>query len=148
MTPDELMNWLQRKRSDGMYSSVLNAVVMIGGGLFFLGLIFWVVFMFIKLVLLSGFPLFHFTSLISLLVALIICGIIFVDSRNASRDDISFFPIWLLREYIGIGPRLVLAGYPHIERVKRWKNLDLETCANVLIFLAARDRPTPKQELL
>jgi DnaJ domain len=140
--------WLQKKRKDGMLSSVLYAVAMIGGGLFFFGLIFWVVFMFVKLALLSSFPLFHFTSVISLLVALIVCGLIFVDSRNASRDDMSFFPVWLLREYIGIGPRLILAGYPHIERVKRWKNLDLETGTKVLMFLATRDLPTPKRELL
>jgi hypothetical protein len=148
MHSDEIQIWLKKTRQQGFVSAVLSAAAMIGGGLFFLGLIFWVVFMFVKLVLLSGFPLFHFTSLISLLVALIVCGLIFVDSVYASRDDLSFLPVWLLREYIDIGPRLILAGYPYIEQVKSWKNLDLETCAQVLIFLATRDRPTPRPELL
>ncbi len=130
-----------------MVSSVSYAVVTISGGIVFLGLTFWIVFMAAKLILISSFPLSHFVTSASVLVALVVSGLIFADSLYANRDDMSFLPSWLLREYIDIGPRLILEGYPHIGRVRRLARLDLETCGNVLRFLATRNTATLRSEL-
>ena len=118
------------------------------GGAIFLGLTFWVVFMAAKLILLSAYPLGRFVVSGSVLIAVVICGLIFADSLHAMRDDMSFLPTWLLREYIDIGPRLILEGYPHLARARTWWRLDLENDAKVLRFLAVRDLPTQKQDLL
>lgn len=141
-------NWLKKKRQQGIIWSSSYAAATIFGGLIFLGLMFWVVFMAAKLVLLSSFPTSWFVTPGSLLSALIVCGLIFVDSLYASRDDWSLLPSWLLREYLDIGPRLILEGYPHLSRVRTWQKLDVETCASVLMFLAGREVPTPRWELL
>jgi len=101
-----------------------------------------------KLILLSAYPLGRFVVSGSVLIAVLICALIFADSLHAMRDDMSFLPTWLLREYIDIGPRLILEGYPHLARARTWWRLDLENDAKVLRFLAVRDLPTQKQDLL
>jgi hypothetical protein len=148
MPAGELKIWLKQKRQREILSSALYAAVTIICGAVLLGLMFWLVFMAVKVVLLSGFPMSHLNTAISLLVALTVCGLVFADSLYANRDDMSFLPGWLLREYIDLGPRLILEGCPHIGRARRLARLELEICANVLMFLAARNAPTPQQELL
>lgn len=148
MRSDGVENWLQDKRRKGILSSAFYAVATIIGGAIFLGLTFWVVFMAAKLILLSAYPLGRFVVSGSVLIAVVICGLIFADSLHAMRDDMSFLPTWLLREYIDIGPRLILEGYPHLARARTWWRLDLENDAKVLRFLAVRDLPTQKQDLL
>jgi hypothetical protein len=148
MPSAEMRNWVRRKRTLGIIESAAYAFLTITGGIIFLGLTFWLVFMASKLVLLASFPLFRFASSCSVVIALVVCGIIFADSLYALRDDMSFLPGWLLREYVDIGPRLILEGYPHVARTRGFFRLDIEMCAGVLMFLASRSAPAPKRELL
>ncbi|MBC8094906.1 MAG: J domain-containing protein [Akkermansiaceae bacterium] len=148
MISNEAKIWLRKKRRQGILSSATYGAATFLGGFILLGLTFWIVFMVAKLILLSNFPLSHFVTAGSLLLAFLVTGLIFADSLYASRDDMSFLPGWLLREYIDIGPRLVLEGYPHLLRVGRWARLDLETCGPVLLYLATRTTPTSKSDIL
>ena len=84
----------------------------------------------------------------SVILATLVAGLIFADSLRSRRDDMTFIPTWLLREYISIGPRLILEGWPHVMRARRFARLDLETCTRVLTHLARRSVPTSRKELL
>lgn len=155
MPSDKLNVWLKKKRRQGMQSSVFAAAALISGGAVVCGMIYWVIFMFIKLVLIIAFHNLGYTQtfrvaidLAASLIGLVAGGLIFVDSVKASRDDMSSIPLWLVREYIGIGPRLVREGWQYGSRFRCWKNLNVSICVDVLAFLATRDLPTPKREVL
>jgi len=122
------------------------ALTLLGGSIF-MGLTFWIVFMGAKLVLLSAFPLAGWISFASAFIGVVIIGLLWLDAMYAARDDMSFLPLWLVREYVHIGPRLVLEGLPHLRRARNWKQFDLAANANLLLFLAARERPVRRMEL-
>ncbi len=133
MTPNAITTWLERKRRRGMRSAALYAAATLIGGAFVLGLTFYCIF---------------FITAGSAVLATIVTGLIFADAVRARRDDLSFVPTWLLREYISIGPRLILEGWPYVRRAQRFARLDLETCTNVLAYLARQGIPTSRDELL
>jgi len=116
-----------------MRSAALYAAATLIGGAFVLGLTFYCIF---------------FITAGSAVLATIVTGLIFADAVRARRDDLSFVPTWLLREYISIGPRLILEGWPCVRRAQRFARLDLETCTNVLAYLARQGIPTSRDELL
>lgn len=133
MAQNEITNWLERKRRRGMRSAASYAAATLIGGALVLGLTFYCIF---------------FITAGSAVIAATVTGLIFADAVRARRDDLSFVPTWLLREYISIGPRLILEGWPYIERRQRFAGLDLETCTNVLAYLARQGIPTSRDELL
>ncbi len=148
MTQNEITTWLERKRRCGMRSAAFYAAATLIGGAFVLGLTFFFIFVTAKVLLLSAFPLSSFVTAGSALLATVVTGLIFADGIRARRDDMSFLPAWLVREYISIGPRLILEGWPYVLRTRRFARLDLETCANVLTYLAGKNVPTSRDELL
>ena len=147
MAQNEITSWLERKKRRGMRSAALYAAATLLGGAFVLGLTFFFIFVTVKVFLLGAFPLSPFVTAGSALLALVVTGLIFADSRRARRDDMSFVPTWLLREYISIGPRLILEDWPHITRARRFAQIDLEFCEDVLIYLAGKSVPTSREEL-
>jgi DnaJ-domain-containing protein 1 len=148
MAQNAITIWLNRKRRLGIRSAVLYATATLLGGAFVLALTFYFVFVAAKLFLLFSFPLSPLVTIGSALLATIATGFIFADATRARRDDMSFLPGWLLREYFSIGPRLILEGWPYVNRARRFAQLDLETCANILAFLAGQGVPTSRDELL
>jgi DnaJ-domain-containing protein 1 len=110
---------------------------------------FYFIFVAAKVMLLSVFPLSPtLVAVGSVLLATAVSGLIFTDSIRARRDDMSFLPSWLLREYIGIGPRLILEGWPQMLRIRQFAHLDLENCAAVLAYLANKAIPASRDEVL
>lgn len=148
MPQTEITTWLKRKRLQGMRFAAGYAAATLIGGVLVLALTFSFIFVAVKVVLLSGFPLSRLVTPVSALLAAVATGLIFADSIRARRDDMSFLPTWLLREYISIGPRLILEGWPYVTRVRRFTQLDVDTCANVLAYLAVQNVPTSRYELL
>ncbi len=130
-----------------MRAAALYATATLIGGTFALGLTLYFIFVTAEVLLLSGFPLSPFITAGSSFFALVVTGLIFADALRARRDDMSFVPTWLLREYISIGPRLILEGWPYVLRTRRFARLDLETCTKVLTYLAQKAIPTSREEL-
>lgn len=148
MAENEITLWLRRKRRRGISSALGYTAATLIGGLLVMALMFYFVFVAAKVVLLSAFPL------SPLLVALGSAGLaaavnvlIFADAVGVRRDDMTFFPTWFLREYISIGPRLILEGWPHVRRAQRFLQLDLATCAGVLTYLAGKAVPAYRDEV-
>jgi len=149
MAPTEITTWLTRKRRRGISNALCYAAATLAGGAFVMALMFCVIFVAAKAALLSAFPLFSIlVTAASVVIAFVISALIFVDSVRARRDDMTFLPAWLLREYIGIGPRLVLEGWPQVLRACRFSRMDIETSAQVLTFLAGKAIPTFCREVL
>ena len=149
MASDQIVLWLKRKRGCGIRAALCYAIATMLGGTVVLGVMISVVFVAAKAALLSAFPLHSISVTIgSSLAALIVNGFIFADSIRARRDDMTFLPGWLLREYISIGPRLILEGWPHVLRVRRFAQMNIETSAKVLTYLAGKAIPTFRGEVL
>jgi DnaJ-domain-containing protein 1 len=147
MAQNQIRTWLEQKRRRGMRAAALYAAATLIGGALVLGLTFCFLFVAAKVLLLSAFPLSPLVTAGSVLLAAIVTGFIFFDAIRAQRDDMSFFPGWLLREYISIGPRLILEGWPYVVRQRRFARMDLESCTNVLAYLAGKNLPTSRDEL-
>lgn len=148
MTQNAITTWLERKRRRGMRSAALYAAATLTGGAFVLALMACFIFVAVKVPLLSAFPMSPLVTPTCVLGALAVAGLIFADALRARRDDMSFLPAWFLREYISIGPRLILEGWPHVLRVRRFARLDLEHCAAVLAYLAGKAIPAFRDEVL
>jgi len=77
------------------------------------------------------------------LSALVLSGLLIADSIRADRDDMSIFMLWIVREYIHAGPRIVREGWRSAVRARYLSQLDIETCAEVLAYLATKQPPRP-----
>jgi len=123
--------WLDEKRRLGVRDASLYAAATLIGGLSVIGLMF------------------YWTAwLTHWVVATVIIALIVTDSIKSRRDDLTFIPTWLLREYINIGPRLIFEGWPSVRRARCFAAMDLEASATVLSFLAGRAIPVSRDELL
>jgi DnaJ-domain-containing protein 1 len=131
-----------------MNSAFGYAAATLAGGIFVLALTFCFLFVAAKVALLSAFPLSPLVTAGSALLAAVTTALIFADAIRARRDDMSFLPTWLLREYISIGPRLILEGWPHVSRARRFAQMDLANCADVLAYLAGKSVPAFHGEIL
>lgn len=147
MAQNEITTWLDRKRRHGMRVAALYAAATLTGGALVLGLTFYFIFVLAKIALLSAFPLSPLVTAGSVCLAVVVTGLIFADAIRVPRDDMTFLPGWLLREYISIGPRLILEGWPHVGRQRRFARMDLEICTKVLAYLAGKNVPTSRDQL-
>lgn len=149
MASDQVAIWLRRKRRRGIQASLGYAAATLLGGMVVIALMICVIFVVAKLILLFAFPLHSvFTTLGGALITLFINGFIFIDSIRVRRDDMTFLPSWFLREYISIGPRLILEGWPQLLRVRQFSQMDIESSAKVLTFLAGKAIPTFYSEVI
>jgi len=132
MNPEQMIStWLLEKRRLGIRDAAIYSAATIGGGLLVLGLMFFVL-----------------ARLTHPLVGVAVIAFIFADSLKSRRDDMAFIPTWLFREYINIGPRLILEGWPSVQRARRFRAMHLVECAAALSYLAARAIPVSRDELL
>lgn len=104
-------------------------------------------FLFFKLIVLIVIPMWPHPNIVAALLTSPIVVLAFIDSRNASRDDMSILPLWLAREYFDIGPRLVWTGIREFLWAERFAQIDTDTCANVLGYVAADSTPVSRAEL-
>jgi hypothetical protein len=149
MNQNEITIWLEQKRRHGMRSALGYAAATLTGGAFVLALTFCFIFVAVKVTLLSLFPLAPVLVTVgSALLGAMVSALIFADAVRVRRDDMSFLPGWLLREYISIGPRLILEGWPYVIRVKRFTRLDSGNCADVLSYLSGKATPAFRDEIL
>ena len=149
MSRNAITTWLIHKRRRGIRNALCYAAVTVFGGAFVIALMFCVMFVAAKAALLSAFPLYSIVvTAASALIAVIINTLIFTDSVKARRDDMTFLPSWFLREYISIGPRLILEGWPHLARIRRFLQMNIDTSADVLTYLAGKAIPTFCSEVL
>src|SRR5215831_16217294 len=110
MARDPLIAWIKKAQRNGfLFSSLYAAIVLVGGCAAFL-LELAVVFILVKILVLIALPNFALKSPLSFIVAAAIMVAFFIDSMYSSRDDMSVFPLWLVREYVSIGPRAILEG--------------------------------------
>jgi hypothetical protein len=70
-----------------------------------------------------------------------------IDSVRSLRDDMSVIPVWLMRENLYVGPRIIREGIREARRAHGLARLDVLTCANVLSHLATKSFPTTREEL-
>ena len=132
MKPEPTIStWLQEKRRIGMRDATIYATATLIGGVLVVGLMFYCI-----------------AWLTHWVFAAVIIALICADSIRSRRDDLTFIPTWLLREYINIGPRLIIEGWPSVRRARSFAAMDLSSSAEVLAFLAGRAVPISRDELV
>jgi DnaJ-domain-containing protein 1 len=102
----------------------------------------------VKIVILLIFPTFHFATLVSCIIALLGVGLIYADAIHAEREDMSYLPSWLVREFLHAGPRLTMDGGRHFIRAIRFMRLDLKMCENAFSYIVARRTSVSKTEMI
>ena len=120
---------------------------MIGGALLMLPT-FFLIYIAAKIAVLLVVPMAPISTVIGLVVTMIASGLIYADSAFASRDDMSVLGIWLIRECLHAGPRLNLDGFRSVIRAARLTRVQIEPCADVLSYLAARESAVSRDELM
>jgi hypothetical protein len=148
MASEGITKWLRARRRNAFVISVLySAVAMTGGALLMLPT-FILIFLAVKIAVLLVVPMAPVSTIIGLLVALVVSGLVYADSIAASRDDMSILGIWLVRECLHAGPRLNLDGIRGVTRAARLSRVQIELCADVLSYLAARESAVSQDELM
>lgn len=140
--------WLKAKQRSAFVFSVAYFILAVVGGVIVLLPTFFLTYLTAKLVILLVVPTSPFVTAWSCGLTILGIGLICVDSFFSERDDMSFFPQWLFREFLHAGPRLTLAGCNQGLRALRLVRLDIETCANVLLYLASKKKSASREELL
>ncbi len=147
MAQQQMTGWIRKKRRRGFLLSALYAgLVMVGGSIAFL-LEFAVVYLVINILMLTAAPYFAFRSVVSFAIAAAVMGVFYIDSIHSSRDDMSFLPLWLLREYASVGPRAILEASRSLVEAFRFACLDVSFCEVLLSHLAWKNRSVSRDEL-
>jgi hypothetical protein len=140
--------WLRKtRRRDLGYSLFLACLALVAGlGAMALvvGLFWFTVLLLVALFTGGKYPSFAWP----LALTSVVCAWLFIDSLHSRRDDFSNISLWLLRESIGIGPRLLVEGCHRAHRVLQLAQLDVRTCAEVLAWLATKRHSVSRDELL
>jgi hypothetical protein len=147
MASEAVNQWLKVKRREAFIRSSLLSLAELAGGAIVLALTFGVVFIATRILLLLLFPAAPFAHAVGLTLAFIVVSLLFIDGFYSVRDDMSLFPLWLLREVFDIAPRVMLEGGRHINRAWRLAHMDLAVAADLLLHLATKSHPTTRAEL-
>jgi len=148
MSARNIRGWLKRKRrNDCVLTLLLSGLALLAGlgalVLTFCCFSFVLVFLWPNLLgskpLSLGWPL---------ALTLGLTAGFFFDSLHSRRDDLSNVTLWLLRESLGLGPRLLVESGRLARRAVHLAALDLDSCADVLAWLASKRKSTPREELL
>jgi len=73
---------------------------------------------------------------------------LFIDSLFSRRDDLSNLSLWMVRESVGIGPRLLVEAVRRAARAVQLARVDVEVSAGVLSWLADRKGAASREEVL
>ncbi len=150
MSSPEVNRWLRAKRWQLVVGLSVYAVLAVVGGTITLLPVFFMIYVFAQIALLLTLPHLQPNRAIFLCsgVSGLGIGLIWRDCLHAERDDMSFLPRWLVREFVHAGPRLIMDGWRNGVRAAQLLRLDINTCGNVLAFLAGRDSSASRAELV
>jgi DnaJ-domain-containing protein 1 len=149
MAAEGIRKWLNRQRRRNCAVSAGLSVLAFGTGVAALSLIFC----FFWFVMLAIAP---FTGATNRQLSIAwpvgatcaFATLFFIDSLFSRRDDLSNVILWLVRESLGIGPRLLVESGRWGLRAIRFARLDVDWCAKVLAWLAAKRASVSKDEVL
>ena len=131
-----------------MASAAAFSVVAFAGGVVAFALTAGVVLVFLQIIILSVIPVVSVAIVCSVVSTCAFIALLLVDSIRSSRDDMSILPLWLVREYLHIGPRMIVEGFRRGARAARLANANLDECAEVLAFLASRNTGLSRAEFI
>ncbi|MEI6074395.1 MAG: DnaJ domain-containing protein [Verrucomicrobiota bacterium] len=148
MSSKQIQDWLRIRRRNALAVSWLYSVFALVGGMVASLPFLLVFYLFIKIMVLYLAPTTLHADLWSGGIALLGIGLICADCIYSERDDLSFIPRWLLREFLHAGPRLSLDGYRHAVRGTCLFRMDYVSRADVLSYLLNKSSSVSKEELL
>jgi hypothetical protein len=138
-----LAAWLKKRHNQALRVSIATAWLYYLLGFAAVS----VLFVFSWIVCLSLFPGSTFILIAGLSASLLITIGLIWDARESRRDDLSSPGTWLLRETLGIGPRLLVEAWRQGNVARKWRPLDYATSAEILIWMAQRNWPVSAAEL-
>lgn len=138
-----LAAWLQKRHNRALRISIATAWLYSLLGFAAVS----VLFVFSWIVCLFFFPGGTLGLVVGMSASLLITIGLIWDARGSLRDDLSNPGAWLLRETLGIGPRLLVEAWRQGNTARKWRPLDYATCAEILIWMAQRNWPVSAAEL-
>jgi hypothetical protein len=148
MAAQSVIAWLKKKRRSGVLCSSFASAVSLVGGAVASFLTLALVFVGVQLAVLTVFPTYASAARLSFSITVVLGVVVFVDSVRALRDDMSIIPLWIVREFVHIGPRSIRHGLNQAARAAMLTHLNLKVCANALAYLAARNASVSAEELV
>ncbi len=146
MNSAALAAWLKRRHRGEYWSSLGLATLCLVTGLaavLVLFLLCWAAFLFFSPGLQKSFA--------ALAAAAVFCTLLTAfllwDAREHRRDDLSNITTWMMRETIGLGPRLLLEGWRILAKSFSQPPLESELSAELLVWLAMQSRAASPVEL-
>jgi len=148
MAAPTISAWLKRWRRRQCASCLLLSVLCLLGGVGALFLLFCFIWVISLLVDPEAMTRQHLLITWPLLLSLFAAGLLLIDSLFSRRDDLSNVIVWLVRETFGIGPRLIHESFRQLKRAAQFALVDVDSCAEVLGFVANKKQSVAKDELL
>ena len=146
MGNDAILTWVRQQQRKGCLVWLLLAALGLAAGLAALVLTFCLVWM--GCLMVAPLAMLQVEIWFPLAVTVALFGTLLIDSVFSRRDDLSHVSLWLLRETLGLGPRLIVESVRSIARAVRLNSLDATTCAAVFTQLAASRKSLSREELL
>lgn len=143
---EAVLAWVRRQRRNGWLLAMFLSGLSLAAGLAALGLTFCLLWL--TSLILAPMAMMHVSPWVPLTLTAVITVVMLIDSLYSRRDDLSSVTLWLLRETLGIGPRLLVECIRSALRAARISLLDAPTCAAVLAYLAVRRKSVSREELL
>ncbi len=140
-----VLAWVRERQRRGCAVELFCAALALAAGvaaLFVTFCCFW-----FACLVIAPIMMMHASVWWPLAVTVLACGVMLVDSVYSRRDDLSNVTLWLLRETIGLGPRLLVETVRGVRRADRLAAVDAHACAEVLAYLAGLTRSTGIDDL-
>jgi hypothetical protein len=146
MQNDPIFNWLKQQQRRGCAIELLFAVLGLTAGAAAIGISYFVIWF--GSLLLAPMATMEGSIWLPLIVTTTVTGVLLIDSLYSRRDDLTPVSLWLVRETIGLGPRLLVEAFRSASRSLHLASLDTAACAAVLAHLASRNKSVSCEELL
>jgi hypothetical protein len=148
MAAEALRGWLKAKKRREVFSASLYSAAELAGGtlVFLLTLAF--VFLATKILFVVLDPFGRWPDLWVFAVVVLVAALLILDCIRSDRDDMSILMLWMIREYLHIGPRILREGGRQAVQAWRLSQLDVEPGADVLAYLAAKSAAVSQEELM
>lgn len=146
MQTDPIFNWLRQQQRRGCTIELVFSGLGLMAGAAAIGMTYFVIWF--ASLLLAPMATMEGSIWLPLIVTATATGVLLIDSLYSRRDDLTPVSIWLVRETIGLGPRLLVESFRSASRSLRLASLDTAACAAVLAYLAVRQKSVSREELL
>lgn len=148
MAAERVVSWLRRTRRESVFASAAWSLLALVAGVVIFLLTLLLVHVLIFWTASGGIRDWRSAKRWTYWLTGVLAVFAFIDSYRSSRQEINPPGRWLLREIFYIGPRLILSGVRHAFRILRLVRMDVDQCAEVLAYLALRNKSASKEELL